>query len=151
MPVGRRPIEQASQQTLEVQRRTADEQRLLAAGADVGHCTRRRFDVLGHAELVLRIDDVDEVMRHDLPQSRGRLGRTDIHPAIDRHRVERNDLRTDPLGERNANGRLANRRGACEKPAIVKCIGHKWCGSVVFTLRVKNSLVGRDATLNSLA
>ena len=66
-----------------------------------------------------RGDAVDEVVRHLPPFSRPRLGGADVEPAVDRHRVDADDLRPQALGHPNPQGGFPGRRGAGEEPAIV--------------------------------
>ena len=63
-PVGGRAFEQTAQQALEIQGRAADEERLLAARADLGHRRCCRLDVLVNAVFLPGINDIDHVMRH---------------------------------------------------------------------------------------
>ena len=50
---------------------------------------------------------------------------SDVHATVDRHRIERYYFRAEPLGQRNADGRLAHGGCAGEKPTIVKGAGHE--------------------------
>src|SRR5688572_12644201 len=91
LPIGGRALEQASQQAFEIQRRSADEQRLVAAGADFRDGGRRSIDVLRDAVFLVRFDNVQQMMRHYSSLGGRRLSRTDVHASIEGHRVERND------------------------------------------------------------
>ncbi len=124
-PIGGRAIEQTTQQAFQVQRRATDEQRFAAASADFAHHRCGGIHVLSHAELVGRIDDVDEVVRHKIAERARRLGGADIHAAINGHRIERDDLGAEPLGQRDADARFADGRRPGKKPAVVKGIGHR--------------------------
>ena len=128
LPVGGRAVEQAAEQTLEIERRAADEEDLFAAGVDLGHRGGGRFDVLGDAVLVGRLDDVEQMMRHGGAVCGRRLGGADVHAAIDRHRVERDDFGVESLGERDADACLADGGGAGQKPTIrepiANCVAH---------------------------
>ena len=55
--------------------------------------------------------------------SRGLRG-ADIHAAVDGHRVERDDFRAKPLGERDTDGRFADGCRAAEEPAVLECMNH---------------------------
>ena len=56
---------------------------------------------LRHAERLRRFNQVNEVMRDAPLQRGGHLGRSDVHPSIDLHRVNADDLATDEFSERN--------------------------------------------------
>ena len=45
------------------------------------------------------IDDVDQVVRDPRPLLRGGLGRADVHPPVDEHRVGADHLGVEPLGD----------------------------------------------------
>ena len=49
---------------------------------------------------------------------RGRLGRADIQPTINRHRIQTEDLRPDLLCDWDCDRRLPARRGASQEPAL---------------------------------
>jgi phosphoribosyl-ATP pyrophosphohydrolase len=73
----------------------------------------------------MRIDHIDQMMRHGAALGGRWLGGADIHTAIDGHRIERNDFGADPLGERDAHGRLANGGCSGKEPAIVERVNHQ--------------------------
>ena len=56
------------------------------------------------------------MMRHVAPLGHRRLGGADVHAAIQRHRIERNDFGVDPPRQFDADRRFAGRRGAGEIP-----------------------------------
>src|SRR5207249_3224025 len=74
----------------------------------------RRATIALEAQHVIplsRISDVDEVMRHTRTLVRGRLGRTDIHAAVDLARIGGDDLASDALGDAHGESALARRGG----------------------------------------
>lgn len=117
-PIGGRAIEETTQQAFEIERSATDEEHIAVASANVGNGGGGRLDILGNAVLVRRIDDIDEMMGHCGAVGGGWLGGADIHPAINRHRVERDDFGREPLGERDTDLRLADGGGASQEPAI---------------------------------
>ena len=106
--VGPRPLEQPPEQRLEVERGPADEQdATLAARLDPGDRRQGPAPVVGDAGRLPRVEHVDQVMRHPPALGQGRLGRADVHPPVERHRVERDDLGPEPPRQRHADRRLA--------------------------------------------
>ena len=106
IPIGGWPREQSPEQSLEVKWRAADEQHFTATTANLPHGVVCKCEVLCNAEIFPRIDDIDEMMRNSLTLGRARLRRADVHAAIDGHRIERDDLRIDPPGQFNSDGRF---------------------------------------------
>ena len=77
-----------------------------------------RIDILCQAEVHVGVNNIDQVMRHLPPLLVRRFGGADVHLAIDGHRIERNDFRTNLLGQFQTDGRLSGSRGTSQKPAI---------------------------------
>ena len=80
----------------------------------------RRIDILGNAEILGRLEQIEQMMRHGLPLGRRRFGRADIEPAIDGHRIQRQNLAADPPRQFDRDRRLAGSRRAGEKPTFVE-------------------------------
>ena len=100
---------------LQVEPRAADEERPPPPRRDVVHRPPGLGREPGHRELVPGVGDVDQVVRHLGPLGRRRLGRPDVHAAVDLHRVDRHDLdRRVAPGQGEGEGRLARRRGPDE-------------------------------------
>ena len=53
----------------------------------------RQLSIFADAASLVRIANVDQVMWNQRLSLRRRLGRANIHPAINRHRIERYDFR----------------------------------------------------------
>ena len=77
---------------LQVQAGAADEQRALAARLDVGNRVARRDLEARHRPVFRRVGDVDQVVRDRGSLADRGLGRPDVEPAVDLHRVDRDDL-----------------------------------------------------------
>ena len=88
-----RNIGEAVPQGPQVERRSPDEQDPPAARPDAGDRRGHIGEPAGDVVRLRRGDDVDEVVRHLPPFSRPRLGGADVEPAVDRHRVDTDDLR----------------------------------------------------------
>ncbi len=72
---------------------------------------------VGERERLVRVDEVEPMVRHAGSIGRGRLGGPDVEPAVDLARVGRDDLGGDALGgerlgEADRQAGLAGRRGA---------------------------------------
>src|SRR5699024_7333255 len=83
----------------------------LAAVVDGGSCHELE---LRHRGGPVDVDDVDEVVPDPLPFRPGRFGRTDVHPPVDQHRVEIDQLTTNAscaqaFGNHDRHRRLADR------------------------------------------
>src|SRR5207244_3272965 len=92
IPVSLWAFEKTPQQRFEIQRRAADEQNFLARRTQLGDFGVCRREVARHAEFFAGIDEIQEVVR-DAAALVGRwLGGADVHPAVERHRVERDNL-----------------------------------------------------------
>ena len=122
--VGGRAVEQAVQQRLEVERRAADEQRRACRGPrSRGTHSAAPLQPPGHARRLPRVEHVDQVVRHPAALVGVRLGRADVHAAIQRHRVHRHDLRAEALGQLDAEGRFARAGRAGEDQGIAEGVG----------------------------
>ena len=117
-PVGRRPLEDAAQQALQVQRRAADEQRLATSVGDFGGAAAGRLDVLGQTVLFMRFEHVDQMMRHGATLLGRGLGRADVHPPIQGHGIQRENLGVDALRKLDRHGRFGRRRRTGKKPTV---------------------------------
>jgi hypothetical protein len=96
-------------QRLEVQHRTADEQRHAPAGADPGSRRERIRPEPCRGIRFARIDDVDQVVRDTRARRRVRLCRADVHPAVDLRGVDADDLHVEPFSERERERAFARR------------------------------------------
>ena len=105
-----------------VQPGAGDEQRTSTAPGDVVQRIACGIPELGDRELDARIDEVDEVVTDFGLLGGRRLGGPDVHPAVDLHRVDGDDLDADTApdivpGGRHRHHRLARRRGADHRDA----------------------------------
>ncbi len=110
--IGRRPLEDARVPALEIQQRAADGDDRPAATMNLLDRVVRQFDEPCRAEALPRVGHVQQVVRDGRTLRRGRLGRADVHPAVDLHRVHADDLCPDRPGQRAAERPLARRRAA---------------------------------------
>ena len=110
LAIGRRSGEQAAQESLQIEGRATDEQDSLAALLRPACRGRRPVAIRGDTGRLPGIDDVDQVVRDSRPRGESRLGRGDVHPSIQRHRVERKHLGIQPTRQRHTNFRLARSR-----------------------------------------
>ena len=110
-PVGRRTLEDAAKQPLEVERSSTDKEHLSPASSNLLNALVSLIEIAGEAEVVARVDQVDQVMRYGRTLLGRRLRRADVHTAIQRHGIERHNLRVNALAKLQANLGLA--RGGC--------------------------------------
>ena len=89
----------AEEKGLQVQHGTADQHRVTTAVADLRDAGVGALDIALHIERLVRFDDIDEVMGHVAPGPRRGLCGPDIHPPIDLHGIEGQDLCTEPRGD----------------------------------------------------
>jgi len=75
-----------------VETRTADQDRHATAGLNVSDERARVRLVVGDARLVGDIKHVEHVMWHSAPLGKRKFGRSDVHAAIQLHRVGVDDL-----------------------------------------------------------
>ena len=80
----------------------------------------RLLEPPGDAGRFPRIEHVDEMMRHVRALRRRRLGGADVHAAIQRHRVHRDDLGVQALGQLDAELRLARAGRTGQHQGVVK-------------------------------
>ena len=109
-----------------------DEQHLAASGLNRVDALPCRFDILGHAVLLMRLDQVDEVMRRNGALFGRRLRRAEVHAAVQRHRIHRHDFRADPPSQLHANARFAGGGRTGQKPTIGGGSGHGSRGTIGF-------------------
>jgi hypothetical protein len=64
------------------------------------------FQEPGDAETLAGLDDVQAVMRDGRANRRRRLGRADVHPTVNLHRIDADDLRAQTPGELAPNASL---------------------------------------------
>ena len=67
---------------------------------------------LRYGHVVLRFHQIDQVMGNFSLHLNGCLGSADVHPTIDLHRVDRNDLSPTSLGETDCDLGLSRGGGA---------------------------------------
>jgi hypothetical protein len=65
------------------------------------------IDILRHAVILVRIDHVDQMVRNDSLLLQRRFRRANVHPAVNGHRIERDNLGAESLGQRQRDPRLA--------------------------------------------
>ena len=85
---------------------------LLSAFADAGGGFPRPAGELAGRPALVRVEDVDQVVRHPGALFRPRLGRADVESAIDLQGVGVDDLPRQLLGKRHGELALAGGRGA---------------------------------------
>ena len=94
----------------QVEPRATDEQRVMPAPGDAVQRLACRPLELGHREVLVRIDQVEEMVRHGSPRLGPGLGRPDVHAAVDAHGVDRDDLAVAPAqGQRRARPAISPR------------------------------------------
>ena len=104
-----RPLEEPLGHRLQVERGAAGEERDGAARCDLLDGAFGALDVQCRAEVLAGIGHVDHVVRHLLPPLGRRLRGADVHPPVDLHRVERDNLCAGRLRQRERGGALAAR------------------------------------------
>jgi hypothetical protein len=100
---------QALLQRLEIEHGAADQERDPALRADLRH---RREGIITKARRRVGlggIQDIDQAMRRTGQHIGGRLGRSDVHAAIDHRRIDTDDLARQTLHQLDSQIRLAGR------------------------------------------
>ena len=105
-------FEEAVEQGLDVQGRSADGDDGLAAAADVVDGCQGLVEEHAHAERLARLDHVDQMVSDLLLGLFGGLGRADVHAAVDLHRVHADDLAVQRPGQLEPQPGLAGSRHA---------------------------------------
>jgi len=105
--IGGRSFEESFRQGLEVQDRAADGEDQAAAGVDIVDGGLGPFHEPAGGKRFGRIDHIDQVVWDFLADCNVRLGRTDIHVAIDLHRIDGQDLGAELFGQGASEGALA--------------------------------------------
>ena len=82
----------AFDQRVHIQARASGYDRHHPAGQDILRRSIRQLHIPRDRKSFARRTDIKQVMRHTLPFCYSRLRGADIHPAVDLHRVRRNDL-----------------------------------------------------------
>ena len=83
---------------------------MLPAGGDPGDRVVGELRPFHRRERPIRVGDVEEMMRHAAALLERRLGRPQIHPAVDLGRVGVDDLAPELPRERDRDRRLPRRR-----------------------------------------
>ena len=94
----RQGVEPADQRPV-VEHRAADDQRDLASRQNFSDRPDRLLAPAARGIAAVRIDDIDQVMRHGRALGGARLGGADVEAAIHLRRVHRHDLERRALGE----------------------------------------------------
>ncbi len=145
--VARRAFEQAVQQRFQIKRRATDEQDGAAAPGDFVVTRRRPVQPPGHARRLPRLQHVQEVMRHAAEVVETRLGGADVHVAVERHRIHRNDFGAEALGQLDAEPRLARAGRPGEDQSLGKAFGKHATNSGVRATRYITHNHRRAATV----
>ena len=103
---------------LQVHRRPADKQHFATGTANFGNLLVCRLHVIRDAELLVGIQNVNQMVGHGVLLFQRRLRRANIHPSIDGHRVQGNDVGIEQLRQLQPHTGLAGRCGAGQIPAI---------------------------------
>ena len=102
----------AGQQQFDIQPRAARKDGQPAAGAYVPRGCGGADGEVGRGKGRVDVEDVDEMVRDARPLGRRGLGGADVHPAVDLHRVARENLAVQFLGQPQRERALAGRGGA---------------------------------------
>jgi hypothetical protein len=126
---------------LEVQAGAAHEQRPPSPRLDAGQRPGGGGREAGDGEVLVGVGEVEEVDGHLGPLGRGRLGRADVHPPVDAHGVDGDELDVaEAAGDLQGDGRLARRRGSDQgqvRPAQMVATGMsvRWRAGAVTSTR----------------
>jgi hypothetical protein len=112
--VDRRRVEQAAQQRLDVEPGAARDDRHLSRGVQREDQRPREPGEARGIEGLVRVHDIDQVVRHGRPLGRGRLGRADVHAPVDLHRVCADHLPVQGAGYRDPDTGLADGRRSAD-------------------------------------
>jgi hypothetical protein len=96
---------------LHVEPGAADEHRCAARGPQILDDGPRRPLVGGDRGGLGDVEDAEQVVRNTGTLGRGELGRADVHPPVEGHRVGVDDLAAQGCGNRHAEAGLARRGG----------------------------------------
>ena len=101
----------------QVQARPPDQQGPVPAFVDLRQGRSGRGLEPPDGELLGRVDQVEQVVRHLGTRRRAGLGRADVHVPVHGHRVDRHDLDPGtPAGQRQGQRRLAGRGRPDQRP-----------------------------------
>ena len=105
--IGGGPFEEPLGEALDVEHGATNGDDRLTTRVNVADGDVGELKVAGQAEGIARLDHVDEMMRYRPPGLCGRLGRTDVHAAIDLHGIDGDDLAARPAGDFQPDAALA--------------------------------------------
>ena len=134
----------ASQQTAQIQSGTTDEQRRPTTSDNVTTDRLRCGEILGDAEILRRLQQIEQVMGHSATLIRGRFRRANVHAAIQRHRIERHDfecLALQLFRECQRDAALSAGGGTGEKPTTAEKFGSE---SHAFQVAINGERLCRD-------
>jgi len=104
--IGARLLKDAFTQGLHVQRRADDDEHRVTPILDLKDSPLSVFNVLGDGELLGGFDDVYQVMRDQATDFLRGFGGADVHPPVDFHGVDADDLTAGAAGKRAAKPAL---------------------------------------------
>ncbi|MNG93350.1 hypothetical protein D3C79_523150 [compost metagenome] len=110
--IGRRHVGQAIDQRLVIEHGAAHQQRDLAARGDLGHGLQGIGTELRSRIALGRVANVDQPVRVSGEDFFRRLGRTDVHAAVDQRRIDADQLARQYFGQLDGQVGLAGRRRA---------------------------------------
>ncbi len=120
--VSGRTVEQAAQQGFEIERCAAHEQNAFSSILDLLQATGSFFEPPSHAGRFPRLEHGHQMVRHAPTFFRSRLGGTDVHTPVQRHRIHRDNLRAQTLGQLDTEGGLAATGGPRENQCVAENI-----------------------------
>ena len=106
-PVGRRAFENSVQESAQVKRSSADEERRPPARGDLFHSRPGGGKIVGKAVRLTGFHHVHQMKGHGITDSARRFGRADIQPAVHFDRVHRDEFRSGGSRQFNGDGPLA--------------------------------------------
>ena len=120
VPVCGGTFKDASQKRTQVEASPTDKQWHTVSFQDGVTRFERRSQKLSCGKLFVWFPQVEQVMRHRSPLCWGRFRGSDIHPAIDRHGVETDDLSSDLTGETDPDGGLPRGGRPGQEPGLLE-------------------------------
>ncbi len=88
-----------------------DQQRMMPARRNALQRRPRRLLELGDGEVLVRVDEVEQMVRHGGPRRGAGLRRPDVHAAVHAHGIDGDDLAVTPSAGASAQGVLGLPRG----------------------------------------
>ena len=122
LPIGGWAVEKTAQQSLEIERRAADEQDASTPPLDIRRAAGRFSKPPGDSGRFPRLQRVQEMMGYPPAFGRGRLRGTDVHPPVQGHGIHGDYFRAETLRQFHTERALAAARGPRQDQSMAEDI-----------------------------